>query len=309
MFEHVAVGVEPVVVDLTAEHVTADSPLRRAFARLQVGVAAHQIVEVGHLERGMVEPGTTDTDEEQRVVIDVALTLVTPEKRTQRMSFIERDLIGGHQPEALFVPGLTGAEVEHVEHAMPEPLHMRRAGLEPNRRADPDPFGRIVARRRAGKREPPDRPASGDDLDLEPVGINGANNATASRSGEITNRGEAVHGRQVGQLVLARDLEREADEPRFVAEMGHMDEAFVVAPPHVERRVVATRTLHAELGEERFHHVEVGSAEPDERDVLHLHGHGVTAVSCGGAYPSTITRFVVAMLFRSASAGAYSSDS
>lgn len=84
--------------------------------------------------------------------------LVKRRALVKRGVFVKRDLISGHQLKALFEPGITGPEVEHLEHTVPEPLHMRRAGCEANRCTDTGPPGYVVARRTTGKREPTDCP-------------------------------------------------------------------------------------------------------------------------------------------------------
>ena len=133
MLDHVAEGIEPVVVDLAAQNVAADAPLRMPAGGREVRVAGHQIVEVGNLERGMVELGLADPEQEQRVVIDELLAAIAAQKRTERRGLVERDLVGGDQAEVLLVPSFARPIVEHVEHAMAQPLDVRRPCVQPQR--------------------------------------------------------------------------------------------------------------------------------------------------------------------------------
>ena len=75
---------------------------------------------------------------------------------------------------------------------------------------------------------------------------------------------------EVGELLGG---ERQTDEPWRVAEVGDVDETFVVGAAHVQRPVVTGRALEPELGEERLHDIEVWRLEANEGDVGDAHGH------------------------------------
>jgi hypothetical protein len=60
-------------------------------------MTAHEIVEVGHFECGVIEPSGPDTDEEQRVMVDESLALIAPQEGAEREVFVEPDLMRRHQ--------------------------------------------------------------------------------------------------------------------------------------------------------------------------------------------------------------------
>src|SRR4051812_18605985 len=74
MLVNPAPRISPVVVDLTAEKVTADPPHVFIFGQaVEVFVAHEHVVDVLHLEREMVQAGTCVAHAEERVVINVVI--------------------------------------------------------------------------------------------------------------------------------------------------------------------------------------------------------------------------------------------
>ena len=130
---HMAVRVEPVVVDLAAEDVATDSPLVGLSGCGQVAVSAHQVVAVGDFERCVVELRTSEADEEQGVVVDVAVASIATQECAECGAFVECDLVGGDESEVLLVPGFARPEVGHIDHAVAESFHVRRSSAETKR--------------------------------------------------------------------------------------------------------------------------------------------------------------------------------
>ena len=56
MFQLVTEWVFPIVEDLAAHDVAADTPCRLPLLLLQILVTQHEIVEIGDLERGVQQP-------------------------------------------------------------------------------------------------------------------------------------------------------------------------------------------------------------------------------------------------------------
>ena len=134
-----------------------------------------------------------------------------------------------------------------------------------------------IASRRVRDRETPYTPASGDDLDLETVRINAAKDSATTGTIKLTNSRETRLNRELSEIILVRGGERETQEARLGSEMGDVHETLVAAAAHVQRRLVAGCSLHAEIGQECFRHIQVGSTESHERDVGHLHTHDFAA--------------------------------
>jgi hypothetical protein len=273
VLDHVTVGVEPVVVDLAAEDVPADPPLGVVPTLHEVGVSGHEVVEVGHLERRVVERGAASAEEEQGVVVDVAVASIAAQERPERGALVELNLVGREQAEVLLVPRFTRAVVDDVENAVTEPLDVRRSRFQAQRRARARLSDGVVGNGAGSHRQPPDSSSSGHYLDLEAVRIGGAHDPSSTWSIEIDDAGEVVAGSELVEVGHGVCFEGEADETGFGAEMADVHKAFVIGAAHVQRVVGSLRDVHAEGLEERLHHVEVWHVEADKRDVVDLDAH------------------------------------
>src|SRR5256885_5765263 len=74
--------IRPVVVDLAAEEMASDAPHVLVLAELrQVLVAGEHVVDVGDLERQVIEPGALVLDAEEHVMVDVRAAAVAAVER------------------------------------------------------------------------------------------------------------------------------------------------------------------------------------------------------------------------------------
>jgi hypothetical protein len=72
-------GISPIVVDLTAEQVTADAPHVLELAEtVQIFTADEHVVDVLHLERKMIEAGALVPHAEEGVVINLIVAGIDP---------------------------------------------------------------------------------------------------------------------------------------------------------------------------------------------------------------------------------------
>src|SRR5262245_14808424 len=79
---HAAPRIRPIVVDLAAEEMPADAPHVLVLAELpNVLVAGEDVIDVGHLEREVVQAGALVPDAEEHVVIDIGGSPVEPVER------------------------------------------------------------------------------------------------------------------------------------------------------------------------------------------------------------------------------------
>ena len=104
---HAAPGVGPVVVDLAAEQMPAEPPhVLVGSEGFEIVVAHGDVVDVGHLERQMVEPGLLVAQAEEDVVVDEIVAAVEPVERADQVRLVAGiDVVGADEAERLAVPG------------------------------------------------------------------------------------------------------------------------------------------------------------------------------------------------------------
>ena len=105
MLNDVTVWVSPVVVHLTSKDMPSDAPKVRSVLLGEVGVAGHEIIDIGHFEGGMVVLRLPRSNEEKRVVIHEHVTAIAAKKCAEGSLLVQSDLIGGEESEPFLVPG------------------------------------------------------------------------------------------------------------------------------------------------------------------------------------------------------------
>jgi len=122
MLESMPPWIAPVVKNLAAQDVPADSPFVSSTVLLEPIVTAHQIVKVDDFVGSVIEARHTSTEQKESVMVAGNTSAVASEERTERLlGGAAIDFVRGNQPEARFVPCLGLAEVLHVEDAVAQP--------------------------------------------------------------------------------------------------------------------------------------------------------------------------------------------
>jgi hypothetical protein len=225
-------------------------------------VAHGDVVDVGHLERHVVEPGLLMAQAEEHVVVDVGVAAVAAIERADQVRLLARiDIVRADEAERLAEPSDGFVEFGRHQHPVGDPLHVRGALGQSHQ------FAGARDRLVAGIEPLPlggDRRQRGDavhHLDLIAVRLGEPHALAAARLVD------AFHGRGAGRLgqavevVLARRVIGKADELR-IAFLGDVDVVRCVGAAHVERGRRALGAHHAEAGEEFLHHVKIGRPEP-----------------------------------------------
>src|SRR6185437_1115973 len=176
----------PVVENLAAEIVAADAPFMLARFRGEIFLAAHQIVEIDHFERGMTETGPA-FDQSDGVMIDRHRAAVAAHEGAARIFL--GPLVRRDDAEPRLPPFLRAREIADAEHEMAEPLDMRRALPDALRIVLARIEERIVGRKFAPHRDLRRWRAFGDDLQPVPVGVLDRDHLAAARPIEIVDRG------------------------------------------------------------------------------------------------------------------------
>jgi hypothetical protein len=121
MFELVPPGIFPVVEDLAAEYVPADTPRGCSFRPMQMTVSAHEIIEACDFESGVVEAWRIGRlNQKQRMVIGWHLTAIAAEKCSDGRSRRCFNFIGCQETEVSLIPFLGRSKVTYAEYRMPE---------------------------------------------------------------------------------------------------------------------------------------------------------------------------------------------
>jgi hypothetical protein len=122
MLKNVTPRISPIVKHLIAKNVASDAPVSGVPRILQMIMACHQIVEIGDLECGVIEPRAVGMlKQEKAVMIGRLCSAITAQKRPKSMSRHDLDLVRRQQSKPLLVPKFADAKIADVEHAMPEP--------------------------------------------------------------------------------------------------------------------------------------------------------------------------------------------
>src|SRR5215467_13379640 len=115
---HAAPRVRPIVVDLAAEHMTADPPHVLIGAGLLQEIVAHaDVVDVLHLERQMIEPGLLMIKAKEHVVIHVGVATVATIERADQVVLLARiDIVRADEAERLAEPSYGFVEARRHQH-------------------------------------------------------------------------------------------------------------------------------------------------------------------------------------------------
>ena len=124
----------PIIVDLTAEHVPADAPHVLILAVLLEIIVTHaDVVDVGDLERQVIEPGLLVREAEEHVVIDIAIAAVAAIERADDVVLVLGiDVVGADKSQRLAEPVDGLAEARRHQHAMTGAFDMRGATRQPH---------------------------------------------------------------------------------------------------------------------------------------------------------------------------------
>src|SRR5260370_6275403 len=109
----------------------ADAPHVLIAFFLQMLVADHHIVDVGGVERQMIEAALAAANAEKRVMVDIAVAAVQAIKRTDDVALLPGvEFVRAAEAEHLAIPAERLVEVLRHDDEMPEPLDVRRALLD-----------------------------------------------------------------------------------------------------------------------------------------------------------------------------------
>ncbi len=87
-------GVAPIIKDLTAKQVTADAPFMVTAVLVEPVMAAHQIVNIRNLVRGVIERGRASPEQKERVMVARDRPAIAAQEGAERrLRRTERDLI------------------------------------------------------------------------------------------------------------------------------------------------------------------------------------------------------------------------
>src|SRR5260370_18034410 len=109
----------------------ADAPHMLVALLLQMLVADHHVVDVGGLERPMIEAALVAANAEKRVMVDIAVDAVQAIERTDDVALLPGiEFVRAAEAEHLAIPAERLVEVLRHDDEMPEPLDVRRALLD-----------------------------------------------------------------------------------------------------------------------------------------------------------------------------------
>src|SRR5260370_21870580 len=109
----------------------ADAPHMLVALLLQMLVADHHVVDVGGLERQMIEAALVAANAEKRVMVDIVVAAVQAIERTDDVALLPGiEFVRAAEAEHLAIPAERLVEVLRHDDEMPEPLDVRRALLD-----------------------------------------------------------------------------------------------------------------------------------------------------------------------------------
>src|SRR5580700_6271391 len=268
MLMDAAPRIGPVVIDLAAQHMTADAPHVLVLAGLlEVFMAHADVVDVRHLEGEVIQAGLLGIETEEDVMIDVSVAAVAAVERADQIVLVLGvDVVRADQAQRLAEPAHGLAELRRHHHAMADALDVGRPPRQPHQ------FAGARGRRLARVQPLPlhrDRRNLFDaahHLDLVAVRLGQPHPLAAAGLVDVFDARGAGRLGELLQVILAVDVIGDADEFR-VALFGDVDVVRRIGAAHVERVGSALRAVHAETGEELLRHVEIGRFEPPVGDI------------------------------------------
>src|SRR5260370_11509752 len=239
----------------------ADDPHMLVALLLQMLVADHHVVDVGGVERQMIEAALAAANAEKRVMVDIEVAGVQAIKRAEDVALLPGiEFVRAGEAEHLAIPAERLVEVLRHDDEMPEPLDVRRALLDAKELALAAVFVVAGIDRRARHRDRIKQRHAVDDLDLVPVGIGQTHALAAARLVDVLDRRGPLDPRDFFEVFHARGMNGDPDIARL-AQFGDMDVRRCVGAAHIEGVLGPIGAGHAELGQKLLLLVEIGRAQ------------------------------------------------
>src|SRR5260370_41138611 len=239
----------------------ADDPHMLVALLLQMLVADHHVVDVGGVERQMIEAALAAANAEKRVMVDIAVAAVQAIKRTDDVALLPGiEFVRAAEAEHLAIPAERLVEVLRHDDEMPEPLDVRRALLDAEQLALAAVFVDAGIDWGTLDRDRVEHLHAIDDLDLVSVGIGQAHALAAARLVDVFDRRGAVDPRDLLDVLQARRMDGDADIAGL-AQFGDMDVMRGIGPAHVEGVPRPVGADHAENRQEPLLLVDGGRAQ------------------------------------------------
>src|SRR5262245_61685956 len=88
MLMHATPRIGPIVEELAADQVAANAPHMLVALLLQMLVADHDVVDIGGLERQVIEAALVAANAEEGMMVDIAVTAVEAVERADNVAFL-----------------------------------------------------------------------------------------------------------------------------------------------------------------------------------------------------------------------------
>ena len=268
---HTAPGILPVIVDLAAEDMPADTPDMLVFFHLDdVLVAEHHVVYVLRLKRQVVDAGLGSLDAKKHVMIDISLALIAAVERGDDVVFFTGiDFVGTDQAEHFAIPLYLLGGIGRHDHGVGGALDLRRAAREAHQLALAHlhiaGVDEVLAHGQLGQLL-----HAAHYLHLVAVRVGYAHALAAARLVDVLYARRSGRLGELLELVFVFDIPRQPDELGR-AEVGDMDMMVGVGAAHVERVLGTVRAQHAKSGEKLLGLIEAGRLQAAKGQIGNLY--------------------------------------
>ena len=250
VFVLVAPRVLPVIEDLAAQDVPADTPCVFPAVLAQNALPHADGIGVDHFKGTVAVDRREALGECQRVVIGRRSAQVKPHECHRRRAIGQHLHIAGNEAEVLRVPGARGLVVGHFQHDVAQADDLLRPGLNAlrvihtnNAVGRVERHGRTMRQRAAGR--------------LAPHGIHAktgrVTQAHAQSAARCSDWLHARCARQAGerfQVFAVGNTQTESDKAVCVCLVHHVTERGCTGAAHEQPLAVAPHGVQAEVGQE-----------------------------------------------------------
>src|SRR5579863_3410211 len=134
MLVHAAPWVSPIVVDLAAKHVPADAPhVLVGPESFKVVVTHADVVDIGNLERKMIQSGLLMPQAEEDMVIDIGVAAIAAiERSNQIVLAFDVDVVRTDHSQHFAEPIDGFAKPRRHQHTMPNALDVGGPSRQPH---------------------------------------------------------------------------------------------------------------------------------------------------------------------------------
>ncbi len=260
-----APGIAPVVEDLAAEQMAADTPGVPVTARHHHLLAHLHRVEIDDLEGDVIDLGFKARCDEQGVMVRRLGAAIEPHEGAHRRAVGEAHHVRRDEAESIHVPARRNIEVRGLQDHVSELDHLRRLQLRALGVVDPDRQVRRVVGNRVAQRQRLARREAEQHFHENALGVPQSNDRSAARPFRRLDRLAKGVGEPL-KIRKRRHGQAEPDEAGLRAQSRPIDVGVAPRAAHEELSFGLGDADEAEVGEIGLRLSEIRPFEADEQE-------------------------------------------